>query len=229
MFETDYKNITLNSKKIIAREVLLLLSGIALVIIIFLAIWPYNYFKHNSAYALWLKEEPLIKLKYHIIDSLASSQESHSKRLHDFLKRDYNYSADYEMFLSEMKDITKKERLYQNLKNNNDISSHFEEFDSHFFSEIEKDRLSFLDKKWKQTKIDSLTLEINQLDSEREKLLSQKIGTEPRLIKTRNREEKTIYSEQMQLTIDILKIAFLIFVFRYLYIGIKWSIKILKQ
>ena len=166
---------------------------------------------------------------FHLIDSLASSQESHSKRLHDFLKRDYNYLADYEIFLSEMKDITKKERLYQNLKNNKDISSQFGEFDSHFFSEIEKDRLSFLDKKWKQTKIDSLTLEINELDSEREKLLSQKIGTEPRLIKTRNREEKTIYSEQMQLTIDILKIAFLIFVFRYLYIGIKWSIKILKQ
>lgn len=228
MIEQNFNNIPISSKKIIAREFLLLITTVFIGLVAYLAVFPYNSYKDNRAHKVYQQEVEKSVLRDSFQKEVNLIIEPASFKLHSYLKSEYNVE-DYNIFLLDMQDMEKRKRLYQTLIKKEDYTKTFDEFNFQFFENIEKGKNYLTDNNEKIKRSKVVQDEKNALTLMREKIMSEKFSTETKCI-TENKKEKAVYSEQLNFSIKICFILFsLLFGLRYLFYSIKWSIKTLKQ
>lgn len=208
----------LTTKKIIAREFLALLLVLLFGMIIFLCIYPYNAFVENK------------------INGISNEINSKSKEI-DRLSYKYKSKLDY------------KNLLYENW-NNTELEKYPKEVFLKRLDNLEKH--DSIDYKWKNTWDSSVVLFFkntgfknpyelkvfikNNRLTENENFNFKKANKLKSVISKLNKEKEEAIknkfsdSEQMNFTLySILLISIFTFVIRYLFYGVKWSFKTLKE
>lgn len=208
----------LKTKKIIAREFILLNIALALGFISFLCIYPYNYYRSSQADNL----DMTIKEKNKIKDSLSYQYKCKSQ------KKDWFFEKFTEKFGS---DLYKNEELWNRIlylaeKDSikykwNIWAKELVDFNKELGFDTPQKFKEFIDAN-RLTKKDST----NYTESLK---INQDIGT----LKERKKEIEIIklsFKEQVRFGVtSTIVLLIILFAVRYLFYAVRWSIKVLKQ
>jgi hypothetical protein len=208
----------LKSKKIIAREFLLLTIAFTLGLVCFLCTYPYNNYRNRELSKL----DKLLDEKNRIADSLSYQYSTKSQ------KKDWFFGKFTAKFGSD---------LYKN-----------EEFWNRLSYLAEKDSIKYKWNKWAKELtefnkeldfdtpekfkafIDANRISNNDLTNYKE---SQKVSKEIATLKTQMKEvetKKLSFKKQVKFGVVItIIIMTILFAIRYLFYAVRWSIKVLKQ
>lgn len=208
----------LKSKKIIAREFILLILLLALGVISFLCIYPYNYYRNSQSHDL----EKTIAQKNKITERLSYQYKT------KFAKRDWYFEKFTVKFGS---DSYKNDELWNRLlflAKNDSIRHKWNIWDNEFSNfNIE---LGFDTPQKLKEFIDRVRL--NKIDSTN---YTEALKIKQDILKLREREKevemKKFSSEEQFIFGMTSTIILLIMLFpaRYLFYGVRWSIKVLKE
>lgn len=212
----------IKTKKIIAREFLIFLICVVIALVTFLTIYPYNYFKRNQIDSL-TKE---ISEKKLISDSLSKSYKLKTEKQFWFTDK---YISKFD--LPRNKDYNNAKvwnRLYEIAKSDSVRYKWEKTWDKELIA-FNKE-LGFDTPQSFQNFI--LTNIIYTKDIEQNKA-AEKINSEVDILQNKMSETyKKIVSTESQLRtagLAFIISVVILFLFRYLFYGIKWSIRTLKQ
>lgn len=228
----------LQTKKIIAREFLILIVTVIITSISFVLIYPYNSYRQNQLDKL----TDTIYSKTKLADSLANSynmwsiqqQKDPLKDLYDEFNSQLNLAKNYDEFKQVMSDQKNRQVFFNEFNPKINLAKSFDEFD---------EALGF--KKGNQSQDDPFTkyggkaIAVDNNDPFAKyggKIIStssNKIYNEiDSLNKSKEYIHSKIFSSQEQIhfaTITFIIFLSLLFIVRYIFLGIKWSIKTLQQ
>jgi hypothetical protein len=217
LFEMNIK-----TKKIIAREFLLLLLSIAIAIFTFLFIYFYNYFEQIQIDSF--KKD--ISVKKSISDSLSKSYTQKSEKQFWFTNK---YASKFDISING--DYTNAKlwnRLYEIAKSDSMKFIWENSWPKELITFIKE--LGFETPEIFQSFILNNMLNSKDLEKDRE---AQKINLETELLETKIDESynKIVIPENQIRTawVSFIIAIIVLFFLRYVFFGIKWSIKTLKQ
>ena len=225
----------LQIKKIIAREFLILLLSASIALVSYLVIYPYNYFKQREVDKL----SQQISLNKSISDSLSKPLKTKTEKQLWFsdkyykeyhLDDPYKTSKYYDEYGIPIMEHNSNLRVFERLKylsQNDSIfllwkdKKDFEEFGGRFGFQTPKDFKVFID--------DNIITQDNITKSNQSDTVDNKIKAD--LLERDNIKTKVVPSNtQMTLTYSIFLFAIIaLFGLRYIFYGIKWSLRALKQ
>ena len=211
----------LQTKKIIAREFLLLMLAIGIGLIGFLCTYLYNSYQRNKAQKL--SDE--ITTKESIADSLSKPFDIKSKQIHllyeKFNANENVFPTDYESFLKNTWTNLSKLELKDNIAKSIKWDPRFKQLLRDVGFNSSEELQNFIEEN-RLTKDDTLNSQIAKSYQQEIRLLESK--------RTDYNSYLLAFKGQIDFGICVFCISLIIlFASRYIYYAIKWSIKTLKQ
>jgi hypothetical protein len=224
----------LQTKKIIAKEFLVFIITLLIGVVAFLSVYPYNSFRQHQLSDV--NQE--ISIKQSLADSL--NQISSQYILNEDGLPIFIYSHSQQQYLLN--------NTYQALKNNlSGLTTPQNKYDSLMQNDIDYRQRAYkaLLENVKGFKLSYAVfvrvLSVDSLKSENEPLNYEQLRNESTKLKTeigrlkyneypRISSQILSFNNQLHFTLIIFLISvFILFILRYIYYGIKWSMKIIKQ